>query len=117
MANFPNLPPSPPVTDRDGRGRVRLTILIAAAIAGMALLVSSAHGADAGRGKLLYENQCVLCHTAKIHARAGQPKLTREEVRRIAEDRVRDNNITWGKEEIDDVVEYLNVSRYHFAPK
>lgn len=117
MVNSPNPPAPPPVADHHGRERVRFAMLIAAAIAGMALLVSSALGADAGRGKLLYENQCVFCHTAKVHARAGQPKLTREEVRRVTEERVRDNNITWGKEEIDDVVEYLNLSRYRFAPQ
>lgn len=76
----------------------------------------SASGADAARGRALYENHCQQCHTPKIHSRAKQLPLTRNELRLIVDDWRRQVNLPWTPNETEDVVEYLNVTRYKFAP-
>jgi mono/diheme cytochrome c family protein len=66
------------------------------------------------RGQQLYENHCIGCHESVAYIRARRhikslPQL-REEVGRWASY----TNLPWGREEIDDVVEYLNSRHYRF---
>ena len=77
---------------------------------------TSAIGADPARGRALYENHCQQCHTPKIHSRANKLPMTKHEVRLIVDDWRRQVNLPWTPEEVEDVVEYLNVTRYKFAP-
>lgn len=70
--------------------------------------------ADASRGRALYENHCQQCHTPKIHSRAKPLPLTKNELRVIVDDWRRQSNLAWTPNENEDVVEYLNQSRYHF---
>lgn len=73
-----------------------------------------AYGADAARGRALYENHCESCHAPKIHSRANKLPMTKHEVRLLVDDWRRQVNLAWTPEEIEDVVEYLNLTRYHF---
>lgn len=75
-----------------------------------------AYGADAGRGRALYENHCQTCHTQKIHTRANKLPITKHELRLIIDDWRRQSNLPWTPAEVEDVLEYLNVTRYHFPP-
>ena len=69
------------------------------------------------RGRALYEAHCQHCHTPKIHSRVNQLPLTRDELAGIVDHFRRTEGLGWTPEEIDDVVEYLNRTRYHFAPR
>lgn len=75
-----------------------------------------AAAADIARGRALYENHCQQCHTPKIHARANKLPLTRHELRLIVDDWRRQVNLPWTPEEVDDVVGYLNATRYRYPP-
>lgn len=87
------------------------------AIAVFALLnASPSYGADPGRGRALYENHCEFCHTSKIHMRPNKLPLTKNELRLMIDDWRRQENLPWTPEEVEDVLEYLNLTRYHFAP-
>ena len=88
------------------------------ALAAAALPVPSAlaQSADAERGRLIYENHCQFCHTPQVHSRPSKPPLTRNEVRGIVDHWRRYQNLGWTEQETDDVVEYLNRTRYRFAP-
>jgi mono/diheme cytochrome c family protein len=66
------------------------------------------------RGRMLYENHCVQCHTPDIHWRPGRLPMTRDELRGLVDTFRRVQNLGWTPEEVDDVVEYLNVTRYRF---
>ena len=90
----------------------------AAWLAAAALPVASAlaQPADGERGRLLYENHCQFCHTPQVHSRPSKPPITRNEVRGIVEHWRRYQNLRWTEQETDDVVEYLNRTRYRFAP-
>ena len=83
-----------------------LAALVAAALPALA--------ADAARGRALYENHCQQCHTPKIHGRANKLPLNRNELRLIVDDWRRQVNLPWTPEEVEDVVEYLNTTRYKY---
>ena len=94
------------------------------AVAGIALLSSvlSAHAAmsayipNVDRGRALYEQHCEQCHTPNIHSRPNRLPFTRDELRGIVDVMRRITNLGWTPEEIEDVVEHLNRTRYGFAP-
>ncbi|MGZ9004884.1 MAG: c-type cytochrome [Burkholderiales bacterium] len=69
------------------------------------------------RGRALYERHCQQCHTSGIHSRPNAIPLTRDELAGIVDHFRRTENLGWTPEEINDVVEYLNVTRYRFAPR
>ena len=85
----------------------------------LAVASSAAHAAtDAPgfeRGRLLYENHCRYCHTPSIHSRAARLPLNRDELSAIVDHFRRTEGLAWTREEVDDVVEYLNGTRYRFA--
>ena len=80
----------------------------------MASTAPSLFAADFARGRALYENHCMFCHNQKIHSRSNSLPMTKNEVRLMVDDWRRQSNLAWTPEEIEDVVEYLNVTRYKF---
>lgn len=87
---------------------VLAVVLGAAPAAGVAQL------ADAERGRALYENHCQVCHTPGVHSRANRLAITRAEVRDIAENWQKQQALNWSDQEVNDVVEFLNRTRYRF---
>ena len=71
---------------------------------------------DAARGRALYEQHCGACHTPGIHARSEKLPMTQDELRMLVDTFRRQAGLAWTRDEIDDVVEYLNRTHYHFAP-
>ena len=66
------------------------------------------------RGQLLYENHCMGCHESVVYIRTRRlikslPEL-HEETGRWATY----TNLPWGKEELEDVVEFLNSRFYKY---
>lgn len=94
---------------------VRSGVCLSAAVVVVLLYAPSSYGADAGRGRALYENHCQTCHTPKIHTRANKLPVNKQELRLIIDDWRRQSNLPWTPEEVEDVLEYLNVTRYHFS--
>lgn len=70
--------------------------------------------ADAGRGRALYENHCQVCHTSKIHVRPNRIAVARSEVRAIVANWQRQEKLNWNDQDIDDVVEFLDRTKYFF---
>jgi mono/diheme cytochrome c family protein len=66
------------------------------------------------RGRALYENHCTVCHTSQVHARVNRIPVSRAEVREIVESWQTQQKLAWGTQEVEDVVEFLNRSRYQF---
>jgi len=92
---------------------------VSAAVLGAALAGCAAGGNVADvrnfeRGRALYENHCVVCHTAKVHRRVPQLPVDAEELRLIVLTWVRYEGLQWGREEVDDVVYYVNRTYYQF---
>jgi hypothetical protein len=83
----------------------------------LGLLLAPQAGAQvpsAERGRALYENHCVACHSDKVHARVNRIAVSRAEVREIVEGWQRQQKLLWSAQEVDDVVEFLNRTRYQF---
>ena len=70
--------------------------------------------ASAERGRALYENHCVVCHTSQVHSRVNRLPVSRVEVGDIVEKWQAQQKLTWGTQEVEDVVEFLNRTRYQF---
>jgi mono/diheme cytochrome c family protein len=91
----------------------------AAGIAGFVLgtaagAASSADVPNMERGRALYENHCVVCHTPKIHSRPNRIPLNVEELRQIVQNWAKGEDLHWSEQEITDVVWYLNETKYRY---
>lgn len=84
------------------------------------LFMSAAAGAqvpaDVERGRALYENHCQVCHTSRVHSRADRLPMNPAELRDIVDRWQREEKLRWSDQDIVDVVEYLNRSRYGYGP-
>lgn len=76
--------------------------------------VTDVAAADIARGRALYENHCVVCHTPKVHTRPNRIPLDVEELRQIVTHWAREENLRWSREDIADVVWYLNETKYRY---
>jgi len=66
------------------------------------------------RGRALYENHCVVCHTSKVHRRNPPSAIDREALRYIVKVWVEEQKLRWRAEDIEDVVLYLDRAHYRF---
>jgi len=85
-----------------------------AAVAGAPAEFVRAEPPSFERGRMLYENHCRVCHTEKVHARTPRLALNRQELREIVMKWVEQENLPWRREEVEDVVHFLNLTRYHY---
>lgn len=83
----------------------------------LALLAFPAAGAElpsAERGRLLYDNHCVVCHTPSIHRRPNRVPLNAAELREIVNSWQREEKLRWSAQDVEDVVQYLRETLYRF---
>jgi len=69
---------------------------------------------DLARGRALYENHCVVCHTQSVHTRPNRMTLGAAELREIVDRWQREEKLRWSAQDTDDVVFYLRTTRYKF---
>ena len=92
-------------------------IAIASMLGWMSTPAAAAAGnapADPERGQILYEKHCGACHTPGIHFRRETLPVSRDELLGLVDLFRRQAGLAWTPEEINDVVEFLNRTRYHF---
>lgn len=90
------------------------------AVIGLATLVASililantnVRAEDSERGRLLYENECKVCHTSVVHVREDRKAKSRDEIRNWVQRWQKELKLQWGSSEIDDVIEYLDTTYY-----
>ena len=86
-----------------------LIILLAAAL--------PAQAQDARRGRQIYETHCLTCHYEHVHERA--PERSRihslKELRKETALRAGLTGVRFTREDLEDVVAYLDQSHYHFT--
>jgi mono/diheme cytochrome c family protein len=87
----------------------------AATVLALSAAAPAVVAADKERGRILYENHCVVCHTPKVHSRPNRIPLTVDELRQIVANWAKEENLRWSNEEINDVVWYLNTTRYRYT--
>jgi hypothetical protein len=68
------------------------------------------------RGRLLYGNHCVTCHSSRVHRRITPAPITRSELRLIISAWAKSERLGWTEGEIADVVEFLD-SAYYRSPR
>lgn len=68
------------------------------------------------RGRLLYENHRVTCHSSKVHRRAQPLPIDRQDLRRIVAGWAKEQQLRWSEDEVTDVVDYLVRTHYRTLP-
>lgn len=92
-------------------------MLLVAGLTAAPLLAWGQGMPDPERGRALYENHCQVCHTSRVHSRANRLPINRDELRAIVDHWQREEKLRWSNQEVTDVVEFLNRTRYGYAPK
>lgn len=72
----------------------------------------SAELPNAERGRLLYDNHCITCHSGKVHRRITPVPITRSELRVIISTWAKSERLGWTEAEVADVVEFLDSAYY-----
>jgi len=94
---------------------MRLAALLLGAAACVALPAAGADAPDLERGRALYEIHCIACHTSKVHRRMPPSAIDLEALRFIVKVWVEEQGLRWSPEDIEDVVQYLDRTHYHFS--
>lgn len=69
------------------------------------------------RGQLLYENHCLSCHESVAHIRSNRNTHSLPELRGWVRHWAEYSRLPWGKEEVEDVVRFLNSRYYKFESR
>ena len=80
----------------------------------VALPAAAAEVPNLERGRALYENHCVVCHTPKVHRRSHRAVADMAALRAIVKVWVEEQNLRWSPEDIEDVVSYVNRAYYRY---
>jgi cytochrome c553 len=78
------------------------------------VLLTSAHSADMEYGKMLYQKNCVSCHSSEVFTRENHMVNNFAELKERIRQCELSNDLTWFDEDIDAVVNYLNTTYYKF---
>ena len=89
-------------------------VAFALLLAMIAFQAAGAEGPDAARGRVLYNQHCIACHTPGIHRRTTRLPMALDELRMLVDTFRRQAGLGWTREDIDDVVEHLNTTVYRF---
>jgi cytochrome c5 len=68
--------------------------------------------ATGSRGQMLYENHCQDCHTSVVHVREMRRVHSVNDLEHWVKRWAETLKLSWGKDEINDVVNYLNQQYY-----
>ena len=69
---------------------------------------------EVDRGKLLYENHCGACHTAKVHERENRKVNSLVELSKMTIQWQYHLKLNWSIDEVRQVTKFLNERYYHF---
>lgn len=80
----------------------------------LSVAASAAEPPSLERGRTLYENHCMVCHTSKVHRRYPQSAIDLEALRFIVKVWVEEQRLAWTAQDTEDVVYYLERVHYRF---
>ena len=78
------------------------------------MLSNFAAHADVGHGKALEEQSCTKCHDSSVYTRPDRRIKSLAALQQQVSRCTKPAGAEWDKEEMSDVVEYLNTEFYHF---
>ena len=87
---------------------------LAGCAAGGGTTTTATDARDFERGRALYDNNCRVCHTAKVHRRIPQLPVNEDELYRIVLTWAHYEGLSWTSEDVEDVVYYVNRTYYQF---
>ena len=97
------------------QNRLKYNIIVSALVL-TALTITPVQAQNFGRGEELYEDHCQACHEDLMHEKNRKLKSLTELRDRVQAWATHTGN-PWTREEVDDVLYYLNKSFYRFDQK
>jgi mono/diheme cytochrome c family protein len=91
------------------RALTTLSLILAAGAAEGALLPG-----DAAQGKALHDKQCVSCHDSRVYTRPNRRVRSVEGLIGQVNNCVRQLNVQVSRDQVNDLVKYLDESFYEF---
>ncbi len=88
--------------------------LVSSVLLGMSPAAAGQDVPSLERGRALYQNHCVVCHTAKVHRRVPPLPIGTDDLRFIVTVWTTQQGLRWSREEVEDVVYYLDRVYYRF---
>jgi len=76
------------------------------------VLAGAAHAQDVSRGRLLYENHCIVCHREGLLDRKNSKVATYADLRYQVERWTRETGRRFTSEEREDLIEFLDATHY-----
>lgn len=70
---------------------------------------------DIERGRALYENHCIVCHTPKVHRRIPPMPIDLKDLRVIVSSWAKEEGLGWSAEDVEDVVQFLDRTNYRMG--
>lgn len=83
-------------------------------LAGAATALAQSPAPDTSRGRLLYENHCIECHSTQMHWRDKRLATNWESLRAWVRQWQQQALLGWTDDDITDVTRHLNRSIYRF---
>lgn len=93
----------------------RLARIAVTGLLGLATASALAQAGDAPRGRLLYDNHCIECHTAQVHWRDRRLATDWQSLRAWVWHWQNEARLRWSEAEVLDVTRHLNRSIYRFT--
>lgn len=93
--------------------RPLLSIVVLTLLAGAG--AKAQPGGTESRGRLLYGNHCIACHSTQMHWRDGKLATDWASLKAQVRRWQAAAQLNWSEDDIDDVARYLNDSFYRFA--
>ena len=78
------------------------------------LTVGPLYAADAVSGKSLQQKNCMGCHDDGIYTRDGRKVTSLDGLKKQVKRCELSLGLQWFDDDVDDVIEYLNTSFYHY---
>ena len=78
------------------------------------MLTSQIVCADIVRGKILQEQSCTTCHDSSVYTRPDRRIKTLDALKERVGRCTKAAGVKWNRQEVLDVVNYLNSSFYHY---
>jgi hypothetical protein len=72
---------------------------------------------ETDRGKLLYENHCIFCHSQSVHDKSNTKVHSYKDIRHWVMHWSKHLKLEWNNDDLNTVTDYLNREFYHFPSK
>jgi mono/diheme cytochrome c family protein len=86
--------------------------ITSASMLSLAVVCGAAQAQETSRGQMLYETHCATCHTERLHDREKSIIRNYADLRAEVHKRAAMTNRRFTRDELEDIIEFLDRSHY-----